>query len=332
MTPLETQFRLPEYTIPGEYFTPLTSPALEPQGSNNNGFPFQQTKQPPSTQAPSDPATSMGMTSAPSSPAVLRRQRRRPSTATRTGGRAAKASPSIQPKNWRKQAMTTQLVADDLANNGLGQDALLGTGGGSSLRYSGHESSQDSVSPEPISEPLMPPPAIPSARRSPAFRPQVMKSDTSAPATPATLMRINNRPQEPTGQFSGFASLVPNDAQDELMEDVVLPEAAATDIRPRPRRIDTAINSKEQHSAHSTPVDPKSATERPASGSLTPAPHSGAMPSPSGPIPKKSDPKAANGRKRHSVSSSHASPALRPRISPSIQPLVRGEGAFSQNF
>lgn len=226
--------------------------------------------------------------------------------------------------------MTTHLVADDLANNGLGQDTRLATGVANSLRYSGHESSQDSVSPEPISEPLMPPPAIPSVRRSPAFRPQAMESDSSAPATPATLMRINNRPQEPTGQFSGFASLVPNDPQDELMEDVVLPEAA-TDIRPRPSRIDTAINTKEQHSAHSTPsADPKSATERPASGSLTPAPHSGAMPSPSGPLPKKSDPKAANGRKRHSVSSSHASPALRPRISPSIQPLVRGEGAFSK--
>ncbi|CRG86657.1 Phosphorus acquisition-controlling protein [Talaromyces islandicus] len=330
MTPLETQFRLPEYTIPGEYFTPLTSPALEPQGSNTNGFPFQQTKQPPSTQAQVDPTTSMTMASAPSSPAVLRRQRRRPSTATRAGGRAAKASPSIQPKNWRKQAMTTQLVADDLAN-GLGQDARPPTSGGSSLRYSGHESSQDSVSPEPISEPLMPPPAVP--RRSPAFRPQAMESDSSAPATPATLMRINNRPQEPTGQFSGFASLVPNDPQDELMEDVVLPEAAtAVDVRPRPSRIDTAINTKEQHSAHSTPAtDPKSATERPPSGSLTPAPRAGTMPSPSGPIAKKSDSKATNGRKRHSVSSSHASPALRPRISPSIQPLVRGEGMTGES-
>lgn len=227
--------------------------------------------------------------------------------------------------------MTTQLVADDIAN-GLGQDARPAAGGGSSLRYSGHESSQDSVSPEPISEPLMPPPALPSTRRSPAFRPQAMESDSSAPATPATLMRINNRPQEPTGQFSGFASLVPSDPQDELMEDVVLPEAAATiDIRPRPIRIDTAINTKEQHSVHSTPTaDSKSATERPASGSLTPTLHSGTMPSPSGPIPKKSDSKSANGRKRHSVSSSHVSPALRPRISPSIQPLVRGEGVFSK--
>jgi hypothetical protein len=39
MTPLDTQFRLPEYTIPGEYFTPLTSPALEARGSSS-GYPF----------------------------------------------------------------------------------------------------------------------------------------------------------------------------------------------------------------------------------------------------------------------------------------------------
>ncbi|KAH8700738.1 hypothetical protein BGW36DRAFT_357386 [Talaromyces proteolyticus] len=323
MTPLETQFRLPEYTIPGEYFTPLTSPALEAQNSNSNGYPF--TTQPPTAQSQMD-AAGMVMTSAPSSPAVFRRQRRRPSTVTRAGGRAAKASPSIQPKNWRKQ---TQLMADDLAA-GLGQEQASirpPTSGGSSLRYNGHDSSQDSVSPEPISEPLMPPPAVPQTRKSPAFRPQVHASDESAPATPATLMKISNRPQhsqEPVGQFSGFASLVTGEPQDELMEDVVLPEAATT-LRPRPSRIDTTVTTNE---TQSTPLaEPKSA-ERPVSGSLTPA---GAMPSPSGPIAKKSESKATNGRKRQSVSSSHVSPALRPRISPSIQPLVRGDGITGEN-
>ncbi|KKA19063.1 HLH transcription factor (PalcA) [Rasamsonia emersonii CBS 393.64] len=321
MTPLETQFRMPEYTIPGEYFTPLTSPALEAQNSNPNGYSFQ-TTQPPSggyVQSPVD----ANATSAPSSPGVLRKQRRRPSIATRTPGRAAKASPSIQPKNRRKQAVSAQL-ADDVAQ-ALSQDQTGSrptTSGASSLRYDSHESSgQDSVSPEPISEPLMPPPALPPTRKSPAMGPQITQPRTSEPATPATLMRIQNRQhmQDPSGQFSGYAGMVTSQPQDEPMEDVQLPEAV-TDTRPQ---VPPASSSK------STPsVEPKSASEKPPSGSVTPSPHQGAMASPSGPVPKKSETKAPVSRKRQSVSS-HISPALRPRISPSIQPLVRGDTGMS---
>jgi hypothetical protein len=336
MTPLETQFRLPEYTIPGEYFTPLTSPALEAQGSNSNGYPFQ-TSQAPSAgylQSPIIDPSGMHVASAPSSPGIIRKQRRRPSIATtRAGGRAAKASPSIQPKNRRKQPVSAQLAED--VTNALGQDqsgARPATSGGSSLRYGSHESSgQDSVSPEPISEPLMPPPALPQTRRSPAVRPQMVERKTSEPATPATLMRIQNRQhlQDLPGQFSGYASLVTSEHQDEPMEDVMLPEAVM-DTRPRVTRIDTAVNAKgplaPASSSKSTPsTEPRSASERPSSGSVTPSPHPGAMASPSGPVPRKAETKAPTARKRQSVSSSHASPALRPRISPSIQPLVRGD-------
>lgn len=339
MTPLESQFRLPEYTIPGEYFTPLTSPALEAQNHSSSNYPFQTTQ--PHQNAgyvtsPLDP-NGLTMTSAPPSPAVFKKQRqgRRPSTATRAGGRAAKASPSIQAKNWKKQSRSSQLMSEDLVNNNsnanvqeLGSNRFANNGL-SSLRYSSNESSQDSVSPEPISEPLMPPPALP--HKSPAILPHVSDPSSSAPATPATLMRITNRPQHsqsPSGQFSGQASLVTSESQDEPMEDMVLPEAAA-DIRPRPSRINTAIVTKEpsnNKSASNTPL--MGPLSRQPSGSLTPGPRSATMPSPSGPVPKKSDSKASTTRKRQSISSSHASPALRPRISPSIQPLVRGDGNY----
>jgi hypothetical protein len=344
MTPLETQFRLPEYTIPGEYFTPLTSPALEAQNSNSNAYPFiTQSQQSAPGFAPSPIDTNgLAMTSAPPSPAVFKkqqRQTRRPSTATRTGGRAAKASPSIQPKNWRKQNRNSHLFADDLANNNTptpeqGPNRSANNNTHSSLRYSSNESSQDSVSPEPISEPLMPPPALP--HKSPAIVPQLSESKSSAPATPATLMRISTRPQhtqDPSGQFSGQASLVTSEPQDELMEDVILPEAAAsTEIRPRPSRINTSVvgtNDQDKSATNTPTMEPQSALSRRPSGSLTPGLHPGAMPSPSGPLPRKSDSKTPTSRKRQSVTSSHASPALRPRISPSIQPLVRGDGKFS---
>lgn len=338
MTPLESQFRLPEYTIPGEYFTPLTSPALEAQNHSSNNYPFQ-TTQPHQTAgyvtSPLDP-NGLTMTSAPPSPAVFKKQRqgRRPSTATRAAGRAAKASPSIQAKNWKKQSKNSHLMPEEFVNNNNANVHEQGSNryvnnGLSSLRYSSNESSQDSVSPEPISEPLMPPPALP--HKSPAILPQVSDSSSGAPATPATLMRITNRPQhsqDPSGQFSGQASLVTSESQDEPMEDMVLPEAAA-DIRPRPSRINTAIVTKEPSnngSASNTPL--MGPLSRQPSGSLTPGPHSATMPSPSGPVPKKSDSKSSTARKRQSISSSHASPALRPRISPSIQPLVRGDGNY----
>lgn len=342
MTPLESQFRLPEYTIPGEYFTPLASPALEAQNHSSSGYSFQTSQLPhPNAGYVTSPldATGLTMTSAPPSPAAFKKQRqgRRPSTATRAGGRAAKASPSIQPKNWKKQNRNSQLISDDLVQNTLNvQDhgaSRAVNNGLSSLRYSSNESSQDSVSPEPISEPLMPPPALP--HKSPAIVPQGSNTDSGAPVTPATLMRISNRPQhlqDPSGQFSGQASLVSGDSQDEPMEDIILPEAAAN-IRPRPSRINTTISVKDRHpdtnkSATNTPsIEPLS---RQPSGSLTPGPRSSAMPSPSGPVAKKTETKASTTRKRQSINSTHASPALRPRISPSIQPLVRGDGKYTQ--
>lgn len=335
MTPLETQFRLPEYTIPGEYFTPLTSPALEAQNVSSNSYPFQST-QPPSAgfmQSPVDP-NGCHIASAPSSPGIARRPRRRPSAATRTPGRAAKASPSIRAQGRRKQAISAHLLADDVAQAlaGVSSGGHLPTNGSGSVRYGSHESSgQDSVSPEPISEPLMPPPAVPQTRKSPVMSPQVAEPSTDEPATPATLMRIPSRQRSSTRPFS--ASLVPHETPEELMEDVMLPEAV-TDLRPRMPRVDTAVDGKELLQGQGSskgPLssEPKSATtpEKLSSGSVTPSPHPGSMTSPSGPVGRKPETKPSGGinRKRQSASSSHVSPALRPRISPSLQPLVRGD-------
>lgn len=333
MTPLDTQFRMPEYTIPGEYFTPLTSPALEARNSNTNGYPFQTSQGPDMgfIQSPVD-VNGVPVQSAPSSPGLSKKQqqqqqRRRPSATTRMTGRAGKQSPLVRPQTRRKQALSTQLHSDEVLN-ALEQNGSRPTSGGSGLRYGSNES--DSVSPEPLSEPLMPPPALPQSRKSPAMGPQTSEPKTSEAATPATLMRIQKRPHmhDATGHFSGQASLVPSEPRDEVMEDVQLPEAA-TDTRPKMSRIDNTVHTKDQNrsaSSEKTPsIEPKSATERPPSSSVTPSPHPGAMPSPSGPTAKKPDTKAAITRKRQSVSS-QISPALRPRISPSIQPLVRGDG------
>ncbi|GAD92631.1 HLH transcription factor (PalcA), putative [Paecilomyces variotii No. 5] len=331
MTPLETQFRLPEYTIPGEYFTPLTSPALEARGSNS-GYPFHTTQAQEMGYIHS-PVDANGVpVSSPASPGLQRKQRRRPSATTRVAGRASKQSPVVRAQTRRKQALSSQLQSEEIAN-ALSQDPRVPTNGSSNLRFGSTESSQDSVSPEPLSEPLMPPPALPQARKSPAIEPQTSEPKNDAVVTPATLMRIQKaqHAQDPSGRFRGQASLVPsNNQHDEVMEDIQLPGAAA-DNRPGLTRIDTAVRSGEHTpttSAKPTPsLEPRSAVDRAASASVAPSPRTGPMPSPSGPVGRKPDPKAGI-RKRQSVSS-QISPALRPRISPSIQPLVRSEAGVS---
>ncbi|KAJ5105108.1 hypothetical protein NUU61_002455 [Penicillium alfredii] len=341
MTPLENQFRLPEYTIPGEYFTPLTSPALEAQNANNsnNGYPY------PSRQV-SDvgfvPTTAevnpLPGASAPPSPSVIRKtHRRRPSTTPRLAGRnKVKQSPSIRAQAQRKRTLVNANSEEFYQSLNQELDGIKPQNHDvRSLQASSTEGSgQDSVSPEPLSEPLMPPPALPPPRKSPAIAPQTAQSPGTA-ATPATLMRIQrSQPAQDSNQLSGQMQLVQPEFQDEVMEDIALPEAAtpSTQLRPKVNRIDTAVHTGTASpvtSASVTPaLEPRSATvDRTPGGSVAFSPRTVAMPSPTGSVPKKSEPsRVSSARKRPSLSSTHASPQLRPKISPSIQPLMRNEG------
>ncbi|PYH79636.1 HLH transcription factor [Aspergillus uvarum CBS 121591] len=340
MTPLEAQFRLPEYTIPGEYFTPLTSPALEAQNTNSSSYPFHSSQVSELGFVPSPADNPLTMASNQSSPGLIRKHRRQPSSTKSFSARAKKQqSPSVRPQTRKKSLMS--LNADELLNS-LNQEQVANAtqaSGESGLLYASNESSgQDSVSPEPLSEPLMPPPALPPSRRSPAVRPQPARpSEPSEPATPAMLMRIQRSPLS-TSQTVPRSNFTISEPHDDVMEDVVLPEAAASlapFTRPQVARIETTVqanSASSEISGSTTPaLEPKSAPVVNRNTSLAPSPRSIAMPSPSGPLPKKSDtPKLGPiGRKRQSLSSSQASPSLRPKISPSIQPLVRGDGRYS---
>lgn len=125
---------------------------------------------------------------------------------------------------------------------------------------------------------------------------------------------------------------MPGESCDDIMEDVVLPEAAtgATKNRTAIPRINTAVSadaSAPETSASVTPsLEPKSGTLDKASGSVAPSPCTNAMPSPRGPVAKKPDSKTGRSRKRQSMTSSQMSPPLRPKLSPNIQPMVRGDG------
>jgi hypothetical protein len=333
MTPLENQFRLPEYTIPGEYFTPLTSPALEAQNSDSNGYQFHARQVSDVGFVPTTAEMNpLATTAAPGSPSTLRKPntRRRASAASNrlSTQRKVKQSPNILAQRKRNTLATnSEEFYNSLTQELNSSSAKLQNQDLRSLQASSNEASgQDSVSPEPLSEPLMPPPALPPPRMSPAIMPH--SSSPGSAATPALLMRIQRtqHSQDPSGQFRGHAQLAESDFPDEIMEDISLPEAAAPQQqRPKIQRIETAIRTP-SISTNGTPLlAPSPGTyDQPHSASIAPSPRTGAMPSPSGPVPRRSESKAASNRKRGSLSSTHASPQLRPKISPSIQPLMKG--------
>lgn len=334
MTPLENQFRVPEYTVPGEYFTPLTSPALEAQnaGNSSNGYPFHARQISDVGFVPTHAEVNhLPGTSAPPSPSIIRKpNRRQTSTASRLPGRSkVKQSPSLRAQTQRNRGKPMPPNSEEFYNSLTEELSKPQNNDVRSLQVSSNEGSgQDSVSPEPLSEPLMPPPALPPPRQSPALTPQMAQSPGTA-ATPATLMRIqrSQHARDPLGQFTGQAQL---EIHDEIMEDIALPEAATPAVQPRPKvnRIETSFRTNTASpviSAHGTPsLEPRSAAER-TPASIAMSPRTVAMPSPSGPVPKRSDlsRSSVSSRKRPSVSSTQASPQLRPKISPSIQPLMR---------
>ncbi|KAK2773724.1 hypothetical protein FQN53_003994 [Emmonsiellopsis sp. PD_33] len=345
MTPLDQQFRLPEYTVPGEYFTPLTSPALEARNANSNGYVFNTSiAQTPDIGFVSSPIDlgQLPSASAPSSPGLARKQRRKPSFSARTGTRLVRQSPSVRPiSSRRKMQPNSSVHSEDVSSQDKPSTRLSVNQLDGYHPRSNESSGQDSISPEPLSEPLMPPPALPRSGRSPCIGTQESRSEIIAreAATPATLMRLHNQPtaQTPENQFSRSGGFIINEYPDEAMEDISLPEAASTNTELATASSGTVVTSNEKTPTLSASQTPKlrptnGASDRPGSGSVTASPQVGAM-SPAGPVGAKraeSKPNARISKKRQSVSSSQASPALRPKISPSIQPLIRGDAMNSE--
>ena len=335
MTPLEQQYRLPEY-IPGECFTPLTSPALEGRNPNTNNFLFNNPSQQLDMNFVSSPMEFPNhMASAPassSSPGAIRKHRRKMSLQSRAGTRLVRQSPCMRPSNsqQRQQIPSGSTEEHSQANTPAGRSSLF-------VQLSSDESSgQDSASLEPLAEPLMPPPALPRANgngKSPRIAMQESKqapqstqaaiapAQSATPAaTPATLMRLQNQQHDPSQTpFSRSGSVLVDDATDEVMEDISLPEPASG-----PLQSSTPNERTPSLTPRQTPA-PTSA--RPGSSSTGPSPQIGAMSSPAGPVgSKRADSRQRNTKKRQSTNthSAQISPALRPKMSPSLKPLIKG--------
>ena len=344
VTPLDNQFRMPEYTTPGEYFSPLTSPALEAQMR-----PAQRSVYGPIRGSDtSDTASPIEMDidqtlngNTASGPNLRKSKRKSTSTSTKSTGRAVKQSPAMKPQTRSKRLSSTVIppkevdeVIEDVRRakeNGQARSS----NGKLSLPYGQDSSEAESVSPEPLSEILMPPPATPrpgSVGRSPYLKAQTNGSQPApqpirnAPATPASLMKIQKKAVNGAHERRVLEenSSRAEAEMERIMEGIALPEAT-TGSKPILSNLNTTnIDSDQATSTLSAQKVPNSAST-PASSAVLPSPQMSAIASPGKSFAsKRREPKTGGrgSKKRGSTISSQVSPALRPRISPSIKPLL----------
>lgn len=274
---------------------------------------------------------------------------------TRSSGPSSRIrqSPIVKPQsqsNRRKGTLSSvippkevsELLEQAQQSGGQSRSASAGLG----IPPSRDGSEAESISPEPLSEALMAPPPRPaSVTASPSIRamgsgrpPQSMsEGQQMCPATPASLMRLQPSPKnrsQPTSH-SGTPSFIPQGSTHPINDDFALPEPAASTARPGVSRSDTVI-----HDDQSTPRLPARKTPKlgplsTPSGSVLPSatisPSISAVASPSSTTSTKKPelkPAGRAGKKRGSVGSVLVSPALRPKISPSIKPLLPEGGTY----
>lgn len=322
VTPVDPCLRLPESTIPGELFSPLTSPAIKARRAHQRmaalsrgpiASPVDQSAEPPS--------------GSHATRAASRRDNRRPSVSGKAPGRTVRQSPLMKPQSRRKQASLNIPPAGlaELAEHGQVGNApaveASSTPQGPATHSDG--SLQSSVSPESLSDVLMPPPSIPrSVAKSPILAGQSQSPATvNEPATPATLMRLPNQESSPQtrNQASGRI-FVPNN---EFMEDIMLPESAASTGTPR-LIIDIGKSiTEDQDTPTLSAKTPKSSARSTPKTSNT----SAQVKSPTELTSRRSESRLGNlSKSRQGGTSSHVSPAIRPKISPVIKPLVPHSG------
>lgn len=304
-TPLDGTFALNDFGLGDDFFSPLTSPAIEAQGVYTG-----------TTASPVDLNVDQG-TSAPGPTTGTKRPRRKAAAVTRTP-RSVKQSPALKPHGRSRHPSLSNLSLDKGANV-LPQGAQASSLYPSAPNSAVIQPSDDSVSPEPLSEAGMRPPPVPQPTRSP--RPQVSSQGSNNPVTPATLMRMPSKQSASTKQVEHHISIP---LMDEPMEDIMLPDPAASGAQqPIP---DNGNVSRNGDDSENTPT----LSAKTAKWSASSTPRSALTRSGSTETfakPGKVESRGGRGsKKRQSTSSATISPALRPKISPSISPLVPATG------
>ncbi|ORY65809.1 uncharacterized protein BCR38DRAFT_483489 [Pseudomassariella vexata] len=332
VTPLDKQFSVEtQYTIPGAYFSPLSSPALHAQNEPMSSFERQL-----GSNANSPGEMDLETSAIPATSVDLSKKVRK-NNVTKARKSSVRQSPIAKPQRKTKgstpimNAQALSELAETAAGSRKSERPAQST---TASAASTDDSENTSVSPEALSE--MPPPPIPqppSARQSPYISPQNHSSGVvshtlleslngmPSPATPASLFRISPKGKSADGSYPGQIA-------SEQIENFELPESASFPRLALPQlntRVEEQLPLEVETSQASalpsllSPSFPK--PMRPTSSSKSPQ----IGPKPATPILRKTPVIAPRGsKKRGSVSSVQISPALLPRISPNIKPLLPG--------
>ncbi|KAK5088541.1 hypothetical protein LTS08_001053 [Lithohypha guttulata] len=293
-TPIDNHWGMPDYVVAEDFFSPLTSPAIEAQQNYA-----------------STTATSSPVDLNVDQPTAVRKSRRTLKPTSRVASnRNLRVSPAVKGVTRRRQNSLTNGQRDSLSQAAVPLMHHLHAGPTTSTAVS----SEDSVSPEPLSETSMRPPPLPQSRTPSTLRPR--SQETNAPATPATLMQIPGKQVQSITQDGQMIE------PPEIMEDISLGAAAAE----LPPRVLPALDTRVSHdNGEGTPT--LSAKTPKLSADSTPR-SSGAK---AASTSQEHLPRPARGgrasKKRQSISQATVSPALRPKISPSISPLVPNTSA-----
>lgn len=344
VTPLETHFPIDaQFTVPGAYFSPLTSPALHAQ--NDSMISFEHTQRSITTSPVKDSMESSPLSGFMTGSADTAKKARK--NAPKKGKASVRQSPITKPQ--RKKTASTPLMNEQVLSE-LVEAAeqeqpqlplpALPTTSSSATPGTTDSEHNSSVSPEALQDSTqidMPPPPIPkprSAKPSPFLGAQtqaphipghVLLSGMPSPATPASLMKLSSPNNSSSGgRPSSLEPLATDHIENfELPESANFPKAQSTPTitshapvlsasDPASAKLST---SQPTHSPFIKPTTTRSATQSPQ-----------ILPSSSTSERKTPLLAARSGRKRSSVSSVHVSPAILPKISPNIKPLLPGGG------
>lgn len=332
VTPLDAHFPVEtQFTVPGAYFSPLTSPALHAQNEAHLGFGPSQG----STNTTNSPQEMDLENSGPALSLADSSKKPRRSNVSKTRKGSVRQSPIVKAQR-RKTASTPVMnaqILSELAGSTVERASKTTPASGTSTE----DSENASVSPEALTD--MPPPPLPqprSARQSPHIQAQqgaihaipASLNGTASPATPATLFRIS-----PKGKSADTTN--PGQMASEHIENFELPESASF---PKPQL--PQLNTQSSSSSPPEIETAKVSALQPLPSPIFPKPSPRLAPSSGSPqiLPKgagtpnlrKTPMLAPRGsKKRGSVSSVALSPALLPRISPNIKPLLPGTPGLS---
>ncbi|KAK3996340.1 helix-loop-helix DNA-binding domain-containing protein [Cladorrhinum sp. PSN332] len=353
VTPLDTHFPVQsQFTVPGAYFSPLTSPALHAQADPLAGFEHRHGSMPASSPVDMDLDAGLPPVMPTSTTGDLPKKTRKNATKARakTGVKQSPISKPLRKRTATTPSLNAQALNELMESAEQTQDyqqlptAMMHTSSASTTTGP-TDSENGSISPEALNDIVspveMPPPPVPkpkSAKPSPYIAPQgaggsgnlqPSRAGIASPATPASLMKLSSPNTHSSGTRAGSQEVIDTE-HIELFE---LPESANFSNPPAPASSDksnettTPKQSAKDGKSSKTPAlaplpSPKLVGNASVTGSAIQSPRLAAGPGHGSRRTPQLLPRGSS--KRGSMSSVPVSPALRPKISPSIKPLLPG--------